>query len=276
MSRWPAESRAAIEAARHRLRGGGAALRRTWLRARGRLPRCTLYLHSQGLVAWRPGAEATAHEGFEDWCAYNADTDARLLVSAGLTHSLLVDPALNLGQPDALRRYARQQFAHYHGPQSQAWPLAVWSDGRHGGACAAHGVSLDAVQAAAHSHGVRLSAMAPAWRAGLDSLTRRWPALAAPGRHAVLLVEGRAATWLVAHDGAIAALQQRFLDAPRMAAVLRLQAALIEEGLPLDEPPALVAWDIEDAASAPAAKPLSWIGQDAMAHWLLDTLGEAS
>jgi hypothetical protein len=268
VSRWPID--------RARIRRAAQAF---W---RGRAPRHTLYLHPQGLTAWRAGAVPTAPEHFADfdaWCRAHPGSQARLLLSGKGLHSLLIDPGLSLGDEETLRTYARQQFAHYHGAPARQWPIAVWSDGKpegHAGACALHGFDLDALRASAKAHQVHLTGVAPLWSAGLGSLAQRVPAFGGPGRHALALVEGRLVTWLVTESGAVTALRQRHLDAPdtaRLAALLNDLSAGTE---PLSTPPLLVGWGLDDDAGsglpAQALTPLH-TGSGALGPWVLDAMG---
>ena len=268
-------------------RGIGRSLRR----ARGCLPLHTLYLQAQGVLAWNTvnarttgirttdiGATAT-FENFEAWCRVNPNSEARLFVSGHLLHSLVVDPALRLRDEDAVRQYARQQFVHYHGTPARQWPLAVWSTAAYSGACAAHSVDLAALRATAASHDVHLHSIAPAWSAGLASLTRQVPSLAGPGPSAVALVEGSLVTWLTASAGTITSMQQRYLDAPRTGLLTELLDRLVEETGPFAHPATVVGWGLEDGAIPPALRanvvsPPG--GRDAAACWMLDSMAHGT
>lgn len=236
-------------------------LARAWSGARGRVPRYTVYLQAQGVLSWRVDAraaasdapgQATAFESFATWCAAHRGVDVQLRVSGQLIHSLAIDAALQLHDPARVRRYALQQFTHYHGPQAAGWPLAVWAEGAQCVACSLHGVDLAALRNDAGTHEIRLLGMIPAWSAGLATLTAIRPEFAGSQRHALLLVEGSAATWLVAEDGVVVTLRQRLIDTPRIDAVERLLAALVLESPPLAAPPIVAGWGIE----APAALPV--------------------
>ena len=247
-----------------RLDAGLAALRqipllrrrvaRAWSGARGRLHRHVVHVHASGVLSWRVDAgvtpadateQAAAFESFAHWCTAHPDADASLQVSGQLVHSLAVDAGLQLHDPDAVRRYARQQFTHYHGPQAAGWPVAVWVAGSQCVACGLHGIDLQAMVDDAARHGVRLLGMTPIWSAGLTMLAAAKPEFAGPGRHALLLVEGAAATWLVAEDGGVTSIRQRYADEPHVDAVAQLLESLIAESGPLAAPPAVLGWGIE-------------------------------
>ncbi len=255
---------------------------------RARVPQHTLLLNPQGVLAWRTdvpnkleaGAAAPfACDSFGAWCAAHPGTDARVLVSGHLLHSLVIDPALQLEGDDAVRRYARQQFGHYHGATARQWPLAVWSDAASAGACALHALDLDALQSSAAVHEVRLRSIAPLWSAGLASLTACMPAFAAAGPHALALVEASLVTWMVVDAGRIQALQQRHLDAPRLDALADVLDQLVAESRPLAAPPIVVGWGLEDGGPATPLpgrvwSPLSHPTADA--RWVLDTMRAAA
>lgn len=269
-------------------RSGDAATRvrpapwaRAFRRGIGRRPRHTVYARPQGLQSWPsdarwiPGAAASEFVDFAAWCAANEGADATLRLSGHLIHNLIVDPALALADEDAVRRYAGQQFAHYHGPQAHDWPLAPWFDASGAGVCALHGLDLAALRATASRHDVRLRGVAPAWSAGLASATIAKPSLGAAGRRALAVVEGTMLTWLVIENGRITALQQRYLDAPRVGALAGLLARLVAETAALAEDAFVVGWALEaDADGAlPRAQLLAPLGAHASTpRWLLDTM----
>jgi hypothetical protein len=192
----------------------------------------------------------------------------------------VVDAALGLRDADAVRHYAQQQFTHYHGPQAAAWPLAVWFDagrgdrGSQAGACAVHGIDLESLQADARRHAVRVRSIAPVWSAGLRSLGRWLPRFEDAGRHALLLVEGGVATWLVAEGGRVVALSQRYLDVTRTDAIAALIDGLVEESPPLAGLPVVIGWGTDAGASVPpelALMPGPW-GASMMSDWMQDAL----
>lgn len=258
-------------------------LDRALQRARGRVAQQVVYLGVGGVSAWRAPAGgsrlATATDEYADfdaWCQANSGCEARLFVSGHLLHSLVVDPALRLLDEPAVRAYAAHQFSHYHGPQAQLWPMAVWAQPSNSGACALHSVDLPALMAQAASHDVRVRSMAPAWSAGLDSLSKLKPAFAGAQPQALALVEGRRVTWLVAQAACVVALQQRFIDTPRIDALADLLHRLVIETGPFAEAPLVVGWGLDDAAPASSlsAQVLTPLGQrTACVDWLLDTMG---
>lgn len=263
----------------------GRSVGRSLSRARGRLPLHTLYLQPQGVLAWNMGAApratvaatatATAFEHFDAWCRVNPGAQARLFVSGHLLHNLIVDPTLRLRDDEAVRNYARQQFVHYHGAHARQWPLAVWSNAPHGGACAAHAVDLHALRASAATHDVQLQCIAPVWSAGLLSLTRRMPQFARPMPCALALVEGSLVTWMVSNAGTITSMQQRYLDAPRTDMLIELLDQLVAESGPFAHPPVIVGWRLEDGCVLPAlrADVMTALGdRDASARWMLDSM----
>ena len=234
---------------------------RAWSGARGRLHRHVVHVHAKGVLSWRVDAgaapadaaeRAAAYDSFAHWCAEHPGADARLQVSGQLVHSLAVDASLQLRSPDAVRRYAQQQFTHYHGPQAAAWPVAIWAEGTQSVACGLHGIDLEAMRHDAAGRDVRLLGMTPVWSAGLTMLAAARPDFAGPGRHALLLVEGAAATWLVAEDGVVTSIRQRYADEPHVDAVAQLLAALASEGPPLAAPPTVLGWGIEAPHALPA------------------------
>lgn len=274
-----------------------AALARTLRRVGRRAPQRSVCLQAGGVLSWdvakraagEPPATARLAEfdHFDAWCTANEGCDARLFVSGHLLHSLWIDPALKLADEEAVRAYARQQFAHYHGAPARQWPLAVWAEGAQAGACALHALDLDALRASAARHGVRLRSVAPLWSAGLGSLTARVPAFADAGPRALALVEGTLVTWLLADAGRVLALQQRFLDAPQVEALAALLGRLTAEGGLMVDLPVVVGWGLHDAeTSAEPSTELtsrlrahvvgSLAGSGPAADWVLDTMRSAA
>jgi hypothetical protein len=248
--------------------------------ARRRRARHAVYLQADGVASWltsNPAGQAEAFPAFEDWCAAHRGAEATVFLAGERAWGLVAPPSLGLHQIGAVEAWARAQFAHYHGPQATTWPLAAWLEGGHGGACAAPGLDLARLRAEARRHGVRLRAVMPAWRAGLDALAAAWPAIAGPGRRALLLLEDVTATWLVVQDGALAGLEQRFLDAGRADAVDRLLADFAQEEPALDEPPALAGWHPAAPAAAPAHRRIGDpSGAAALGRWLRGDLAQAA
>jgi hypothetical protein len=243
-------------------------------------------LQPDGILSWDtvrrttselPAAERFEH--FEAWCTTNEGCDARLFVSGHLAHSLLIDPALNIVDDEAIRTYARQQFTHYHGAPARQWPLAVWADGPQSCACALHALDLDELRASAARHNVRLRSLAPLWSAGLGSLSIHVPALTDAGMRAFALVEGSLVTWLVVDAGRLHAIQQRFLDAPRVDALSTLIGQLVAEGHLLADLPVVIGWGLNDAepgsdfTSELRARVIGSLNGDGPgAEWVLDAV----
>ncbi len=270
------------------------ALARTLRRVSRRAPQRTVCLQEGGVLSWDivrgggGGLPATARfDHFDAWCTANEGCDARLFVSGHLLHSLLIDPALTLVDDEAVRAYAGQQFAHYHGAPARQWPLAVWADGSQAGACALHALDLAALRSSAARHDVRLRSVAPLWSAGLGSLTACVPAFADAGPRALALVEGTLVTWLVADARRVLALQQRFLDAPQVDALAALLGRLAAEGGLMADLPVVVGWGLHDAkprteSATESATELtsklrahvigSLAGSGPAANWVLDTM----
>jgi hypothetical protein len=283
VSLWPTERKPLAG-----LRQWPRAVARAVRGLRGQVAQHTLLLDAQGVRAWRTGlsrrtdarhAAPVASSSIAAWCAANPGSDVRMLVSGHLLHSLVIDPALQLqGDDAAVRRYAQQQFAHYHGAAARQWPLAPWSDSAGAGACALHSVDLAVLQSTAAGHAVRLRSVVPLWSAGLASLSACTPAFAAPGRLALALVEATLVTWIVVDAGRIQALQQRYLDGPRMDALAGLLSQLVAESGPLQALPIVVGWGLEDsghAAHLPARVCLPLSHPTAHAEWVLDTMRAA-
>lgn len=283
MSLWPTEHRP-WPGLRRWPRAVGRAVRGL----RGQVAQHTLMLDAQGVFAWRTGlprheaagdATPVACPSFAAWCGANPGSDARMLVSGHLLHSLVIDPALQLqGDDGAVRRYAQQQFGHYHGVAARQWPLALWSDSASAGACALHSVDLAALQSTADAHAVRLRSVAPLWSAGLASLSACTPAFAAPGRRALALVETTLVTWMVVDAGRIQALQQRYLDRPRVDALAALLGQLVAEFGPIQALPIVVGWGLEGNSQAlplPARVCLPLSQPTAHVEWVMDTMRAA-
>lgn len=274
MSRSPSDAASApTGAARALPRPRGNALRRVI----GRQPCRVVYADARGVQSWPhgPTAPIEAHADIAAWCAANEGTDARLCVSGHLLHNLLADPTLALDSEDAVRRYARQQFVHYHGAPARDWPLAPWVNATGAGACALHSLDLAGLRTTAARHAVRLRSVVPAWSAGLTSLSAARPSFARTGRRALAVVEGPSLTWLVVDTARIVRLQQRFLDAPQVAALAELLDRLLAETDDLVEPPFVIGWGLQgaDAAALPAAQLLAPLGGRAAAmRWLHDAM----
>ena len=252
---------------------------RAWSGVRGRLRQHVVHVHADGVLSWRTDAGATpadatgqaaAFESFEHWCAAHPGADASLHISGKLVHSLAIDASLQLRDPGAVRRYAQQQFTHYHGSQAANWPVATWVAGAQCVACGLHGIDLKAMLDDAARHDVRLLGMTPVWSTGLRMLAAARPEFAGPGRHAMLLVEGAAATWLVAEDGGVISIRQRYADEAHVDAIAQLLDALVSESPPLAAPSTVLGWGIE-TPHALAAEIASTFG-DLSGHGALSDL----
>lgn len=271
MSPSTAEREPALVAAMARAQGMRMRVSRAWASARGRVPRHVAYLQAGRMRSWcvsdaQPQA-ASEVDSFAAWCEAHAGTDVALRLAGPLTRNLAVDAALSLREPGALRGYARQQFEHYHGARATDWPLATWP----GGVTALHGIDLGALQSTASAHDVRLVSVAPAWAAGLDGVSASCPEFGGPGRSALLLVEGAAATWLVAHDGLVVSLRQRYLDAAHVDDIARLLHALADEEDPLSGLPIVAGWDVDAPRPLPVglASVFGSLGNDGvLSAWL--------
>jgi hypothetical protein len=158
---------------------------------------------------WLDGAAAA---GFADWCQAHAGQAIELIVSARLSHELVCEPGLPLGEDEALAAYARQLFGHYFGAAAQRWAIAGWSDGtasppQHG-ASALHGADWAALRAAAEAHDVELRQARPAWSLLLQRLIAEEPDWARQPRAALAWIEGQVLTWLQLRAGQVIALRQ--------------------------------------------------------------------
>lgn len=249
-----------------RARAWWGELRRDWGRALQRLPVQRVLLQEEGVLGLAPESTQTKrYASLAAWCEDgHADSDVRLLLGGELVHSLLCDPKLPLQDIEDVRGYARHQFSHYHGAAARAWPIALWSQETDGpraagsrqghtqwGACALHGVDLDALKAVAAQHRVRLRNVVPLWSLALRHAAARVPGVQSAPQAAVALVEGSLVTWLRFQRGSLIQLQQRYLNSPCVADLNELLLSLMQEGGPMgaagDEAPVLLGWGIADA-----------------------------
>jgi hypothetical protein len=102
-------------------------------------------------------------------------------------------------------------------------------------------------------------------------MSASYPGFGGPGRHALLLVEGVAATWLVAEDGLVVSLRQRYLDAAHVDDVAQLLRALAGEDDSLAGPPIVAGWDVQMPRPLPAGLAFAFGSLDddgALADWL--------
>ncbi len=213
-------------------------------RWRGRAAVHDLFVHAQGV--WQPAAAVDAvpagqaFTNLADWIEQHAGEDCRLVFSAALTHSLVLrDADLPLFDDAALAAYVRQQFGLVHGAVAEHWPLAVWSDWPVQVACALHGLDWPALQLLARQQSVRLRLARPWWALAWRQ-AHRSAAWAAQPRRALLLLEGRLATWLVGDADGLQSLRLRRLAQPTLADAGGLLHAL-QQAEQLDAASTLVA-----------------------------------
>lgn len=198
------------------------------LLAFGRAPAglSTLFVQKDGAWAWEPPRSRhdslvapVRYASVSDWIASHEGHRARVLLSAGLQHQLVLrDDALPLHDEAALVAYARHQFVHFHGSAAEHWPLAVWADKRKRGACALHGLDLPALTEQARRRGVRIATVLPWWACALGAATRCDATLAQVERAGLLLVEGHLLTCLSIERGAVVDLELRHMDEATLAA----------------------------------------------------------
>ena len=260
MSPSPIDRAREVLAGSFRRSGLRARAARAWRRARHTPARHVVYLHGRGVTSLRAGARTgdvgepvsgAGQASFERWCDENPGANVSLRVSGSLLHTLVVDPALQLRGEAALRRYAQQQFAHYYGARAERWPLAAWNRGTQGMVCGLHGIDLPSMLDNAERQEVRILDITPIWCAGLAAVSRLDPSFTEPGRRALLLAEGDAATWLVAQEGEVVSVQHRHADSAHGDDVLALLASLIADTPALAAPPLLIGHGLEQF-SAPA------------------------
>lgn len=252
-----------------------------WRRLRGPLPRYVLYLQDEGVWSWRDNPETRAKpplpdcfDNFTDWCRAHSGAQARLLLAGSQVHNLVVDPSLGLKGNAAVRDYARQQFAHYHGIGARSWPLAVWTDGAHGIASAAPSLDIANMQASALAHSVGIRGMKPVWCAGMDSLSARVLAFSRPGTCELALVESALVTWVRTESGRICGLEQRHLDAPQAELLVELIAASSRTQAP--DSRIVVGWGLQDPENTGTlpARVMGNLGEPAaFGPWVLDAMG---
>lgn len=149
---------------------------------------------------------------FEHWCQAHPKRRCTLWLSSHLLHELVCDADLPLRDDHAVLAWAQPQLQHYHGEAAAAWPLAAWQQGRQRGVSVLHGVSLQAVQATAAQHGVRLVAVRPWWSLVLPLALRRHQALRG-AQARLLVVEGDGVAALALRRGQVSGLALRRLDA---------------------------------------------------------------
>ncbi len=243
-----------------------AARRRRWS-----LPRAavrTVFLQPE--AAWSYGADDEAPQRIEpaaDWPAHHAGANVRLVLGGALTHQLvLTDASLPIDDPDALVKWARHQFVHYHGKAAQAWPLAPWMAPGQRGVSAAHGVDLEATRRDLAEHGVHLRAMQPWWAVALQAATRTTPTLALAAHAELWLIEGGLVTRVLCASGAVVGVEPHWLERRDAAALATLIARLCSS----DRAPWVLGYGLaSDGVHALAARRLGHLGGESPTQqWL--------
>lgn len=250
--------------------------RETWL----------LFARRDGVWSWAaPQARndaarlPTRHDRVDDWMARHPGQRVRLLLSSELLHQFSVpDDSATLHDEIALADHARHRLVHYHGSDAQRWPLAVWHAQGQSGACALHGLDLDALKVVARRHHVRLTAVGPWWAAALATAARRHPRLGQADRAGLLLAEGRRMTGLRIARGRVVEVGMRYLDEATLSSARTAAAEWLVDGGAHDGPVLLTGYGLSvvDAAALPGGSPLQVIGDtDTLeaAHPPLDWLG---
>lgn len=125
-------------------------------------------------------------------------TRCRLILSNALVRYALVPFSTAVVGREANEMLAAHVFRGTHGERVEGWRVRVDPAPRGHGriACALDAALLEGIEAAAQEHGVRVSAVEPAWAAGFNAACRRlpascWFAVTEPGRLVLgLLVNG--------------------------------------------------------------------------------------
>jgi hypothetical protein len=130
--------------------------------------------------------------------ALKRGTRCRIIVSNALARYALVPFSTAVVGREAEEALAAQVFRGTHGERAEGWRVRV-APARRGErriACALDATLLDAIPAAAAEHGLRVTAIEPAWVAGYNAAYRRmppscWLAVTEPGRLVLgLLIDG--------------------------------------------------------------------------------------
>ena len=185
--------------------------------------------------------------------ALRRGTRCRIIVSNALARYALVPFSTAVVGREAEEALAGHVFRGTHGERAEDWRIRV-APARRGArriACALDATMLDAIPAAAAEHGLRLTAIEPAWAAGYNAAYRRlpascWFAVTEPGRLVLgLLIDGE---WRQ-----LAA--ERCGDDARAA----LRQALLREGTLADDPAAarLPCWVAHFALATPTVEALA-------------------
>jgi hypothetical protein len=185
--------------------------------------------------------------------ALRRGTRCRIIVSNALARYALVPFSTAVVGREAEEALAGHVFRGTHGERAGDWRIRV-APARRGArriACALDATMLDAIPAAAAEHGLRLTAIEPAWAAGYNAAYRRlpascWFAVTEPGRLVLgLLIDGE---W-------------RQLAAERCGVDARaaLRQALLREGTLADDPAAarLPCWVAHFALATPTVEALA-------------------
>lgn len=229
--------------------------RETWL----------LFARSDGVWSWAaPEARSdaaqlpTRHERVDDWMARHPGQRVRLLLSSELLHQVsLPGDGPSLHDEIALADHARHRLVHYHGSEAQRWPLAVWHANGQSGACALHGLDLDALKGLARRHDVRLTAVGPWWAAALATAARRHPRLGQADQAGLLLAEGRRMTGLRIAHGRVVEVGMRYLDEATLSSARAAAAEWLADGGTPDGPVLLTGYGLSvvDASPLPGGPP---------------------
>ncbi len=128
-------------------------------------------------------------EDFAAWCAGHAGQACVLWVGSAHLSDLVCEPGMPLREPGARRDWALRVLQHYHGDAAARWALLPWQRRASWGVSALRAPSLQALQAQAAAHGVRLRAVRPLWPVLLDRLLAQQPGLRRAAQAQVWLVE---------------------------------------------------------------------------------------
>ena len=180
-------------------------------------------------------------------------TRCRIIVSNALARYALVPFSTAVIGREADEALAAHVFRGTHGERAEGWRIRVAPAprGQRRIACALDAALLEGIPAAAQEHGVRVSAIEPAWAAGFNAAYRRlpascWFAVTEPGRLVLgLLIDGE---WRQLAS-------ERCGDDPRAA----LRQALLREATLADDPAAarLACWVAHFALPSPTVEVLA-------------------
>lgn len=189
-------------------------------------------------------ADERSHAGFSAWCVAHPGRACALWLGSSSLTDLVCEAGAPLRAPTARTAWARRVLQHYHGEAAANWAMLPWRWRAAWGVTALHGPALEALQAQAQAHGVRLRAVRPLWPVLLERLLTQTPGLRRAKAAQAWLVETDAGqallTRIVLAGGQVQAVNRRRLIAPWATQLQRL----------LDEEP----------PSADAAIALLWLG----------------